>query len=295
MTTFSLEARSSPWACRRAGDIADTGRRSNNFPIVQPGEIHTKCRWECCGRGDRPAAVLFAGAPVAGCCPGSNLVGGRRRTITRTIARQMTSPTRSFQQKEHNSFENCNVGASGDARAAHWPAQAGARACTANFSSAGRCRCWCRRKLRRLASRSPKAWDAGEWSERCPWREPPSPPPARLRRSVLPRRRPRCPRPARARSAGSRMSLVMPSVRSTVMARPEAAQGNFATLISRFSFCACVSVRPHQAISGSVKTTAGMAAGSNATLCPAMASTAVRPSCEALCASMGSPTTSPIA
>jgi hypothetical protein len=32
-------------------------------------------------------------------------------------------------------------------------------------------------------------------------------------------------------------------------------------LISRFSFCAWVSVRPHQAISGSVKTTAGMALG----------------------------------
>ena len=72
------------------------------------------------------------------------------------------------------------------------------------------------------------------------------------------------------------MSLVMPSVRSRVMARPDAAQGNLATLISRLSFCAWVSVRPHQAISGSVKTTAGIAAGSNATLCPAMASTAVR-------------------
>ncbi len=87
----------------------------------------------------------------------------------------------------------------------------------------------------------------------------------------------------------------MPSGRSSVTARPEAAQGNFATLISRFSFCACVSVRPHQATSGSVNTTAGMAFGSKATLCPAMASTAVRPSWEALCASMGSPTTSPMA
>ena len=67
-----------------------------------------------------------------------------------------------------------------------------------------------------------------------------------------------------------------------VTARPEAAQGNFATLTSRFSFCACVSVRPHQATSGSVKTTAGMALGSKATLCPAMASTAVRPSCDGL-------------
>ena len=41
------------------------------------------------------------------------------------------------------------------------------------------------------------------------------------------------------------------------MARPEAAQGNFATLISRPSFCAWVSVSPHHAISGSVNTTAG--------------------------------------
>ena len=55
------------------------------------------------------------------------------------------------------------------------------------------------------------------------------------------------------------------------------------------------SVSPHQAISGSVKTTAGMALGSNATLCPAMASTATVPSWLALWASMGSPATSPMA
>ena len=87
----------------------------------------------------------------------------------------------------------------------------------------------------------------------------------------------------------------MPSGRSRVTARPDAAQGNLATLTSRFSFCACVSVRPHHATSGSVKTTAGIAFGSKATLCPEIASTATRPSCDALCASMGSPTTSPIA
>ena len=79
------------------------------------------------------------------------------------------------------------------------------------------------------------------------------------------------------------------------MARPDAPQGNFATSTFRPCFCASVSVRPHQAISGSVKTTAGIACGSNATLSPAIASTATRPSCDALCASIGSPTTSPMA
>src|SRR6266571_1755890 len=77
---------------------------------------------------------------------------------------------------------------------------------------------------------------------------------------------PTMPTPSTRSLCGSRISLVMPSVRSRVIARPEAAQGNFATLISRFCFCASVSVRPHQEISGSVKTTAGMAFGSNATL-----------------------------
>ena len=52
---------------------------------------------------------------------------------------------------------------------------------------------------------------------------------------------------------------------------------------------------PHHASSGSVKTTAGIARGSNATFSPAITSTATRPSCDALCASIGSPTTSPIA
>src|SRR5581483_5260783 len=49
---------------------------------------------------------------------------------------------------------------------------------------------------------------------------------------------PTMPTPSTRSLAGSRMSLVMPSVRSRVRARPEAAQGNFATLISRFSFSA---------------------------------------------------------
>src|SRR5438128_12220724 len=42
-------------------------------------------------------------------------------------------------------------------------------------------------------------------------------------------------------------------------------------------------------ISGSVNTTAGTACGSKATLSPAMACTATRPSCAALWASVGSP------
>ena len=60
-------------------------------------------------------------------------------------------------------------------------------------------------------------------------------------------------------------------------------------------FSASASVSPAQAISGSVKTTAGIAAGSNTALCPAMASMATRASCDALCASIGSPATSPMA
>ena len=95
--------------------------------------------------------------------------------------------------------------------------------------------------------------------------------------------------------SGSRISLVRPSVRSSVIARPDAPHGNFATVTCRSSFCACASVRPAQASSGSVNTTAGIARGSNATFSPAITSTATRPSCDALCASIGSPTTSPIA
>ena len=77
----------------------------------------------------------------------------------------------------------------------------------------------------------------------------------------------RCRRRARARSSGSMMSLVTPSVRSD---RDGAARRGpretCATATSRPCFCASVSVSPHQAISGSVKTTAGIASGSNATL-----------------------------
>ena len=61
------------------------------------------------------------------------------------------------------------------------------------------------------------------------------------------------------------------------------------------SFAACASVSPAQASSGSVKTTAGIARGSKPTFSPAITSTATRPSCDALCASIGSPATSPMA
>jgi hypothetical protein len=53
-------------------------------------------------------------------------------------------------------------------------------------------------------------------------------------------------------------------------------------------------VRPAQASSGSVNTTAGMPAARTRP-CAAMTSTATRASCDALCASIGSPATSPIA
>ena len=58
--------------------------------------------------------------------------------------------------------------------------------------------------------------------------------------------------------------LVRPSVRPMACARPLAAQGNWATSTAIPRDLASVSVSPAQAISGSVKTTAGMACGSNA-------------------------------
>ena len=61
------------------------------------------------------------------------------------------------------------------------------------------------------------------------------------------------------------------------------------------SFCGLRLGEAAQASSGSVNTTAGIARGANATFSPAITSTATRPSCDALCASIGSPTTSPMA
>lgn len=71
--------------------------------------------------------------------------------------------------------------------------------------------------------------------------------------------------------------------------RPEAAQGKRVILTSRFCCLAWSSVRPHQAISGSVKTTAGMATLSKAAGSPARASTETLASRLALWASIGSP------
>ena len=69
------------------------------------------------------------------------------------------------------------------------------------------------------------------------------------------------PQPSRRSVFGSMSHLVIPSVRPTDWARPLAAHGNWATLTSRPCCLASVSVRPAQAISGSVKTTAGDRAG----------------------------------
>ena len=73
---------------------------------------------------------------------------------------------------------------------------------------------------------------------------------------------PAAPIPSTARVSGSHRSFVTPSVRPKVSARPEAAHGKRVTFTGRFSAAACVSVRPHQASSGSVKTTAGTARAS---------------------------------
>jgi hypothetical protein len=71
------------------------------------------------------------------------------------------------------------------------------------------------------------------------------------------------PTPSTCSVCGSRISLVRPSLRPRVVARPEAAHGKDTIFTSRPSCLACCSVSPHQASSGSVKTTPGMARGSN--------------------------------
>ncbi len=91
------------------------------------------------------------------------------------------------------------------------------------------------------------------------------------------------------------MSLVTPSFLFSVVARPEAPHGNLATFTFIFFSFASVSVSPHQAISGSVNTTAGMALGSKTLFFPASTCATTRPSCVALWANIGSPATSPIA
>ncbi len=78
-------------------------------------------------------------------------------------------------------------------------------------------------------------------------------------------------------------------------ARPDAPQGNLATETGIFFSFASVSVSPHHAISGSVNTTAGIAFGIKTDFLPARTSATTLPSWVALCASIGSPATSPIA
>ena len=78
-------------------------------------------------------------------------------------------------------------------------------------------------------------------------------------------------------------------------ARPDALHGTFTDRASMPRALRRASVSPHHATSGSVNTTAGIARGSNAAGCPAAASAATRPSAIALCASIGSPATSPMA
>src|SRR6266850_916188 len=106
---------------------------------------------------------------------------------------------------------------------------------------------------------------------------------------------PAMPAPSRRPDSGSTISFVTPSLRPSVAARPDAAHWNFATRTARPSVAAWVSVRPHQAISGSVKTTAGTTALSNAAGRPAIASAATLPWRMARWASIGSPVASPTA
>ena len=94
----------------------------------------------------------------------------------------------------------------------------------------------------------------------------------------------------------SATTLTKPSVSLTDSARPSAANGNLPTLSSAWPFAfASSSVSPVDAISGSVKTTAGIVRTSNAALWPAMISATTSPSLVALCASIMPPITSPIA
>ena len=89
---------------------------------------------------------------------------------------------------------------------------------------------------------------------------------ASLIRSPAPE--PTMPQPTTRCVGGSMIHLVSPSVRPMAWARPLAIQGNWATSTVRPWRLASVSVSPAQAISGSVKTTAGIAFGSNATCLP---------------------------
>ena len=71
--------------------------------------------------------------------------------------------------------------------------------------------------------------------------------------------------------------FVWPSLLPRVAALPEAPHGNFAIFMFTPSSAALDSVKPHHAISGSVKTTAGIVRPEKSVFSPHMASTAARP------------------
>ena len=88
---------------------------------------------------------------------------------------------------------------------------------------------------------------------------------------------PTTPTPSTRPDSGSTISLVSPSERPRVAARPDAAHGKRATFTGRLASLASRSVSPHHATSGSVNTTAGTATLSNSDARPAMTSAATRP------------------
>ena len=88
---------------------------------------------------------------------------------------------------------------------------------------------------------------------------------------------PTMPTPRMRSVSGSRISFVRPSVRSSVIARPEAPHGNFATRHLPLLLPGLRLGQAAHASSGSVNTTAGIARGSNATFWPAITSTADAP------------------
>ena len=83
-----------------------------------------------------------------------------------------------------------------------------------------------------------------------------------------------------------------PSVLSMVIARPLAAKGKLALMQSAPASCG---VRPTTTISGSVKQTAGIAAGLKWRRLPLTMSATISPCAIARCASIGSPARSPMA
>jgi len=80
-----------------------------------------------------------------------------------------------------------------------------------------------------------------------------------------------------------------------VSVRPLAANGNWATISSVPGSLASAGFKSTLTISVSVKHTAGMATGSNCRRTPLMISATISLCADALCASIGSPTRSPIA